>query len=224
MGYPVDNSTTSEFSEHALLEKYCYLVKRAVSHLKAQVTASFDEEDFYQVGLMGLLEAARRYGTIDEAFPAFAFTRVRGAILDELRRLDWRPRGLRQSVHKLKAKQRELTSKLQRDPTERELARYAKITEKEVRALMSADLDDSAESFDDWISDKLSGDSEEDRNTLAISMAKVFDKLPERERLIIHLYYYEGLNMKEIALVLDLTEPRVSQMHKKILSTIKTMI
>lgn len=220
----MENPAAQEFSEHALLEKYCYLVKRAVQHLRAQVTSSFDEEDFYQIGLMGLLEAARRYGSMDEGFPGFAFTRIRGAILDELRRLDWRPRSLRQAVHKLKNKERELARKLQRDPTETELANYVNLSKDKVRELLEAEADQTIDSFDDWMGETLAGNSEEDHNNLAISMAKIFDQLPERDRLIVHLYYYEGLNMKEIALALDLTEPRVSQIHKGVLSKIKTMM
>lgn len=224
MGYPVENQAVQEFSEHALLEKYAPLVKRAVRHLRAQVTASFDEEDFYQVGLMGLLEAARRYGSIDEGFAPFAFTRIRGAILDELRRLDWRPRSIRQAAHKLKSKEKELAGKFHRDPTEKELAKSVGVSQAKVRELLEAANEYSVESFDDWIGDRLAGESEQDRNTLAISLARILDQLEERERLIIHLYYYEGLNMKEIALALELTEPRVSQIHKQILTTIKTMM
>lgn len=86
--------------EQAILSRYLPLVKRAATHLRSQVSASFDQEDMEQVGMMGLLEAWRRYGGEPDAqFESYAFKRVRGAMLDELRRLDWRPRQLRQQVH-----------------------------------------------------------------------------------------------------------------------------
>ena len=224
MGYPVETEVQTNLSEHDLMERYAYLVKRAIRHLKSQVTVAFDDQDFYQVGLMGLLEASRRYGAIDEGFKSFASQRIRGAILDELRRMDPRPRSLRISVHKMKKKLRELAMKLQRKPTGQELAEYVGMSVDEVREILESDTDNAIVSFDDFIHDRVSDADEDDRQALILSLAKIFDQLPERERLIVHLYYYEGLNMKEIGLALDLTEPRVSQIHKAILSTIKKMM
>ena len=89
--------------EQALLRRYLPLVKGAASHLRSQVSASFSREDLEQVGMMGLLEALRRYGgEPDEQFESYAFKRIRGAMLDELRRQDWRPRQTRQQAHGFK--------------------------------------------------------------------------------------------------------------------------
>lgn len=219
--YPTDEVMSSDLSEHQILEKYAYLVKRAIRHLKAQVSSTFDEKDFYQVGMMGLIESVRRYGMIDEGFANFASKRIRGSILDELRRQDWRPRSLRQASHQLYKKEGELSSKLGREPSEKELAEYTGISVDKVRELHEVLASQATESFDDWLGDSLSGKDESAEADLQISMAKIFDTISERERLVVHLYYYEGLNMKEIALALDLTEPRVSQIHKSILKTIK---
>lgn len=219
--YPSDEVMSGDLSEHQILEKYAYLVKRAIRHLKAQVSSAFDEEDFYQVGMMGLMESVRRYGLPDEGFASFAFPRIRGSILDELRRQDWRPRSLRQAAHQLYKKEGELSSKLGRAPSEKELAEYTGISLDKVRELQEVLSSQVMESFDDWLGDSLSGKDESQEADLQMSMAKIFDTISERERLVVHLYYYEGLNMKEIALALDLTEPRVSQIHKTILKTIK---
>lgn len=219
--YPADEVLSGDLSEHQILEHYAYLVKRAIKHLRAQVSSTFDEEDFYQIGMMGLMESVRRYGQIDEGFANFAFKRIRGSILDELRRQDWRPRSLRQASHQLQKKEKQLESSLGREPSELELAEHVGITIDKVRELKEVSSNQVMESFEDWIGDTLSGDNETDQISLEMSMAKIFDTMTERERLVIHLYYYEGLNMKEIALALDLTEPRVSQIHKTILKTIK---
>src|SRR5690554_5051326 len=121
--YPVSAPSEDIAGEEThLLTRYAYLVKRVCSHLRSQVSAGFDLEDFEQVGLMGLLEAIRRYGEPDEAFEAFAFKRIRGAILDELRSQDWRPRRVRQGVHELNHHHRTLFNRLGREPTDDELA------------------------------------------------------------------------------------------------------
>lgn len=222
--YPTDEVLSGNLSEHQILEKYAYLVKRAIKHLRAQVSSTFDEEDFYQIGMMGLMESVRRYGTIDEEFAGFAWKRIRGSILDELRRQDWRPRSLRQASHQLNKKESQLSSKLGRTPSDKELAEFTGISTEKVRELREVLSTQVMESFDDWLGDSLSGEDESHAADLQMSMAKIFDTISERERLVIHLYYYEGLNMKEIALALDLTEPRVSQIHKEILKTIKTKL
>lgn len=217
--YPTDEVLSGDLSEHQILEKYAYLVKRAIKHLKAQVSATFDQDDFYQIGMMGLIEAARRYEKIDERFASFAFHRIRGAILDALRKQDWRPRPLRQAAHQLAKKERELSKKLGREPTQTEISEFVGISLEKVRELQEASS--QVDSFDDWLSGSLSGKDESEAANLQIAMAQVLETISERERLIVHLYYYEDLNMKEIALALDLTEPRVSQIHKGILKTIK---
>ncbi len=89
----------SAADEQRLLVTFAPLVKRVVKQLELQTGGGIDREDLQQIGLMGLLDAVRRYGTPDEKFPAYASVRVRGAILDELRRQDWRPRTVRQETH-----------------------------------------------------------------------------------------------------------------------------
>src|SRR5690606_25193118 len=115
--------------EQRWLLQYLPLVKRIVSQLSLQASSALDREDMEQIGLLGLLDSLRRYGQPDEGFARFAGLRVRGAILDELRRQDWRPRGVRQQTHKLRDAVRELTRSLGREPTDEEILAHTGLSE-----------------------------------------------------------------------------------------------
>lgn len=209
--------------EQVILSRYLPLVKRAATHLRSQVSASFDQEDMEQVGMMGLLEAWRRYGGEPDAqFESYAFKRVRGAMLDELRRLDWRPRQLRQQVHGHNQAQRELFNRLGRNPTEQELAQALSCTVEEVRQLAYASQAEALQSLEEWLENGgRAPASESDDQDLAMTLGKVLGTLDKREQLLLSLYYQQELNMKEIALVLGLTESRVCQLHKQCVLQLK---
>ncbi|MFM5868296.1 lateral flagellar system RNA polymerase sigma factor LafS [Aeromonas caviae] len=209
--------------EQVILSRYLSLVKRAATHLRSQVSASFDQEDMEQVGMMGLLEAWRRYGGEPDAqFESYAFKRVRGAMLDELRRLDWRPRQLRQQVHGHNQVQRELFNRLGRNPTEQELAQALSCTVEEVRQLAYASQAEALQSLEEWLENGgRAPASESDDQDLAMTLGKVLGTLDKREQLLLSLYYQQELNMKEIALVLGLTESRVCQLHKQCVLQLK---
>ncbi len=209
--------------EQVILSRYLPLVKRAATHLRSQVSASFDQEDMEQVGMMGLLEAWRRYGGEPDAqFESYAFKRVRGAMLDELRRLDWRPRQLRQQVHGHNQVQRELFNRLGRNPTEQELAQALSCTVEEVRQLAYASQAEALQSLEEWLENGgRAPASESDDQDLAMTLGKVLGTLDKREQLLLSLYYQQELNMKEIALVLGLTESRVGQLHKQCVLQLK---
>ncbi|MDO2948371.1 lateral flagellar system RNA polymerase sigma factor LafS [Aeromonas simiae] len=209
--------------ESEVLQRYLPLVKRVASHLRSQVSAGFDRDDMEQVGLMGLLEAWRRYGgELDEQFESYAFKRIRGAMLDELRRLDWRPRQLRQQVHAFNQQNRDLQAKLGRTPSERELAEAIGCPLEEVRQLAYAGQAEALHSLEEWLEEGgYMPASESDHGELAMTMSKVLSSLESREQLLLSLYYQHELNMKEIALVLGLTESRVCQLHKQCVLQLK---
>lgn len=211
--------------EGQLLHRFAYLVKRACSHLRSQVSASFNQEDFEQVGLMGLLEAIRRYGEPDEAFESFAFKRIRGAILDELRRQDWRPRRVRQASHDLNHHHRSLFNQLGREPTDEELAEAAGVTSAQVREIRYDSQAEEMQCLDDWLAKGGDiGSHSLARTELQHTIASALAQMPERERLLIALYYQHELNMKEIALTLGLTESRVCQLHKECLAQLNRLL
>ncbi|MGP7733813.1 MULTISPECIES: FliA/WhiG family RNA polymerase sigma factor [Oceanimonas] len=208
-------------NESYWLEQYMPLVKRVLGQLRNQVNSVMDADDLAQIGIMGLLEALRRYGgPPDDSFASFAFKRVRGAILDELRRHDWRPRLLRQQSHHCSQTERELMRRLGRRPTEPELAEALGVDMDELRSILYAGQLAEMESLQELLehghepanNDAL-GRLDQQRHIRAL-----LSRLPEREQRLMSLYYQHELNMKEIALVLDLTESRVCQLHKQCLA------
>lgn len=223
--FPVSAWTPRE--EQALLMPYLHLVKRAVSHLRSQVGTVVGREDLEQIGLLGLLEALRRYGQPDEHFEFFAFKRIRGAILDELRRQDWRPRQLRQQANEFNHHVRQRTNELGRVPSETELSQSMGLPVEKVRELSYASLAEAMHSFEallersggEWGDEDSFGQLE-----LQLTLKKVLAGLKPREQLLLSLYYQHELNMKEIALVLNLTESRVCQLHKQCLASLNSQL
>jgi RNA polymerase sigma factor FliA len=185
-------------------------------------------EDMEQIGLMGLLEALRRYGTPDTGFSSYASLRVRGAILDELRRQDWRPRAVRQDSHKMRDAVRALTRKLGREPNDKEAADALGIGQEEWRQFL---LDDCAEellSFDDMLQEASerahSTPGPEDQFMVRRSLEQALGALNEREQRVIQMIYEFELSYKEIAAVLDLSDARVCQLNKSALAKMKAAL
>ncbi|MYM83943.1 FliA/WhiG family RNA polymerase sigma factor [Duganella sp. FT50W] len=213
--------------EQKHLMAYAPLVKRIVRQLNSQIAGAIDRDDMEQIGLMGLLEALRRYGEPDAAFGSYASLRVRGAILDELRRQDWRPRAVRQQSHKLRDAVRALTRKLGREPSEQEIISGLNLTADAYQAYL---MDENAEliaSFDDLLQDSVSNDSApspEEQLMVRRSLEQALRGLDEREQRVVQMYYEFELSYKEIAAVLDLTDARVCQLNKAALNKMKAVL
>lgn len=225
-GYlPTENShaTLSGAEEQRWVSQYLPLVKRIVSQLSLQANQVLDREDMEQIGLMGLLEGLRRYGTPDEHFGRFVALRIRGSILDELRRQDWRPRRVRQQVHSVRDEIRALARQLGRDPTDEEILHHTGLDQQAYMDFLQADAIGAIESLDDLLQKGLEPGSEtangfEEQLHQQRLLAQALARLTERERLILTLYYQHELNLKEIALVLDLSDARVCQLSKQALN------
>ncbi|MYN19361.1 FliA/WhiG family RNA polymerase sigma factor [Rugamonas sp. FT107W] len=221
---PVAHSVADE-QKHLLA--YAPLVKRIVRQLNSQIAGAIDRDDMEQIGLMGLLEALRRYGEPDGAFGSYASLRVRGAILDELRRQDWRPRAVRQQSHKLRDAVRALTRTLGHEPSEQEIMSGLKLTPEAYQAYQ---MDENAEliaSFDEVLQDSVSNDSApspEDQLMIRRSLEQALRGLDEREQRVVQMYYEFELSYKEIAAVLDLTDARVCQLNKAALGKMKAVL
>ncbi|HVZ36627.1 MAG TPA: RNA polymerase sigma factor FliA [Polyangiaceae bacterium] len=205
--------------EQKHLLAYVPLVKRVVRQLGAQAAGSMDRDDMYQVGLLGLLDALRRYGEPDEKFAGYATTRVRGAILDELRRLDWRPRSVRQETHRVRDGVRNLARTLGREPTQAEVLERLQLTPEAYREFQLAENAEQLAQFDDVIQE-LPDLHEEGRFSPEAqlfarrSIEEALRTLDEREQRVVQLYYEFELSLREIAAVLGLTEARVCQINK----------
>jgi RNA polymerase sigma factor for flagellar operon FliA len=217
----------SPADEQKYLLSYAPLVKRIVRQLNSQVAGAIDRDDMEQIGLMGLLEALRRYGTPDATFGSYASLRVRGAILDELRRQDWRPRAVRQQSHKLRDAVRTLTRKLGREPNEQDIMTGLNLTAEQYQAYQ---LDENAEliaSFDEVLQETVGQDSApspEDQLMVRRSLEQALRSLDEREQRVVQMYYEFELSYKEIAAVLDLTDARVCQLNKAALNKMKAVL
>jgi RNA polymerase sigma factor for flagellar operon FliA len=222
------HAAMSAKDEQRHLVAYAPLVKRIARQLTSQVSGAMGRDDMEQIGLMGLLEALRRYGTPDAGFASYASLRVRGAILDELRRQDWRPRAVRQDSHKMRDAVRALTRRLGREPNDKEAAEALGITQDEWRQFL---LDDCAEellSFDDVLQESTERASAtpgpEEQYLVRRNLELALSALNEREQRVIQMIYEFELSYKEIAAVLDLSDARVCQLNKSALAKIKAAL
>ncbi|MGF1769176.1 FliA/WhiG family RNA polymerase sigma factor [Enterovibrio makurazakiensis] len=226
--YQQHNQVSNKAREQRLLTQLAGVVKRVVSHLSIQANTVMSTEDMEQIGLMALLDTVRRYPDEDEtALRKLASSRVRGAILDELRRLDWRPRQLRQKTHQLRDHEKAVAKALGRVPTELELAHAVGVSVSEVRQLKLAHEAESPQSFESMQEDNAAFpdlavycekvEKEKMRQSLKAALAT----LTQREQIVMSFYFEHEMSLKEIALVFDLTEARISQIQKKALTTLQ---
>lgn len=204
--------------EQRHLLAYVPLVKRIVRQLSSQAGGVMDREDMEQIGLLGLLDCLRRYGVPDEKFGGYATLRIRGAILDELRRQDWRPRGVRQDCHRMRDAVRALTRQLGHEPSEAEAIEGLGLSTKDYQLYLQDENAEQMASFDEMIQEMGALPSEAPTPEMLLirrrSIEQALLALDEREQRVIQLYYEFDLSLKEIAAVLDLTEARVCQLNK----------
>lgn len=222
-----DNLALTPVDERKYLEAYLPLVKRIVRQLSFQADSVIGKEDMQQVALMGLLEALRRYGHPDGQFAAYAVHRIRGAVLDQLREHDWRPRRLRQKTHKTNEAIRKVARQLGHEPSFEEITAELQLTMEEYQEYLLLESAGAMESLDDILSletptDALQSRQLEESIIIEDNLHQAIASLEEREQMILHLYYQKELSMKEIAQVLDLTEARICQLNKKLVQKIKS--
>jgi len=220
-----------------MVEQYLPLVRRMAHHLIAKLPASVQLDDLIQAGLIGLMDAIGRFEEGQGAqFETYATQRVRGAMLDELRQADWLPRGLRQSQRRIETAMQKTEQALGRPPTESEMAQAMGLPLEEYQALLFEargtqliyyedyeDEEGNATGFldrqiDNEDTDPLSSLNDERFRKALISAIEV---LPEREKLVMGLYYEQELNFREIAAVLNVTESRVCQLHSQAIARLR---
>jgi RNA polymerase sigma factor for flagellar operon FliA len=220
------------------LPKIKYIVK-ALKH--ENLPPVVDEEDLIQVGVLGLYDAIEKYDpSRGIKLSTYAEIRIRGYIIDHLRQLDWIPRSIRSKVKNLENKITELETKLGREAKTQEIAeylgmdiqeymKYAEVAANKVLISLDSDVSkDDDESLHLWEVISSSDDTPdkvvEEKELKEILSDIILNHLNEREKLLISLYYYEDLNMKEIADIMGITESRVSQLHTKIMLKLKNLI
>jgi RNA polymerase sigma factor FliA len=213
-----------------LILKYLHLVRYVVSRLPISLPVSIAQEDLISYGTMGLMEAVERYDlSRGLKFETYAVTRIRGAIIDQLRFQDWVPRGVRKRAKDAQDAMARLEERLGRSPTEDELAEEMGVSKSKLKMIL-AESNNLLISLDETRGDDPGGsnlslmDLVEDRNSpdpqaeletgeLRRRLAEAIGKLPEREKLLIALYYHENMTLKEIGEVINVSESRVCQLH-----------
>lgn len=214
-----------------LVNDHLNLVKRAALHLMGMTGSTVSLDDLMQSGLVGLLEAAKRYdGKGLAGFRQFAMLRIRGAMIDQLRAIDGRPRAFREDSQKIRKAIHALESRLGRTPREREVAKEMGVSLDEYQRMLVEGNACHIVSLEDLIagSDSVSSEAEAENPASQQLNSKVLadalGQLPEREQLLLNLYYDHELNMKEVAQVLELTEARVCQLHRQALVQLKALL
>jgi RNA polymerase sigma factor FliA len=217
-----------------LIEKFGPLVKLVATRIIRKLPPQIELGDLINTGVLGLIDAIDKYDPDrDIRFETYAEFRIRGAILDELRTLDWVPRSIRQRLNKLEKAYEELEATLGRSATDEEVAEKMGISNDDLFGLLNhangvslISLDDLGMrgnavgyrgNYQDYIRDPNTEDIVEMLNLHEIKdlVADTITKIPENERNVLSMYYYDELTMKEIGVVLEITESRVSQIHNK---------
>jgi RNA polymerase sigma factor for flagellar operon FliA len=220
----------------ALVRKHADLVKRIAYHLAGRLPPQVEVDDLMQAGMMGLLEAAQNYATGRGAsFETFAGIRVRGAMLDALRKLDWAPRSVHRKARAAAMALREVEARRGSEASEADVAAHMGVSVTEYQRIIQDalgcqllrlnDADDGEESTLERLPDEA---PDPEASALGDSMRQAvidsIQQLPERERLVLSLYYEQELNLKEIGVVLKVTESRVCQLHGQALLRLKAQL
>src|SRR5881392_1408399 len=236
-------STGNQAIRDRLILTYAPLVKYVAGRLGSGLPAHVDEGDLMSYGLLGLIGAIERYEPDrDVKFETFAIARIKGAIIDELRAMDWVPRSVRSRAREIERAIAELEAKQGTAPTDEQIAKKVGITVEELEESLSDIARSSIAALDElWTVSGSGGDQialidtiEDERapdpqGTLSVTeqkeaLADAIARLPEREKLVVTLYYYEELTLREIGEVLGVTESRVSQLHTKAILRLKAHI
>ncbi|WP_266171333.1 RNA polymerase sigma factor FliA [Dyella subtropica] len=213
-------------STEEMVKRHAPLVRRIAYHLMGRLPPSVDVDDLVQAGMIGLIEAARNYATDRSAsFETYAGIRIRGAMLDELRRTDWTPRSVHRKVREVAEVVRQIENETGSDAEDAEVIRRLGITAAEYHQiladatsarLLSLTAPDDAEggpSLDVIDQESLGPQERFEQEGMRGALIEAIGGLPEREQLVMSLYYEQELNLKEIGAVLGVTESRVCQIH-----------
>ena len=215
--------------QNALIERHALLVKRIGLHLMTRLPSSVQLDDLLQAGMIGLLDAARNYdGSKGASFETYAGIRIRGAMIDEIRRGDWVPRSVHRNTRRISEAIDVVEQQHGRDAKDAEVAAQLGVSLDEYHSMLNEAACGRVVGIEDLgvSDDVLSGEPEddEDNNKAFSSLAKErfqqalaegISHLPEREALVLSLYYDEEMNLKEIGQILSVSESRVSQIHSQ---------
>jgi RNA polymerase sigma factor for flagellar operon FliA len=222
-----------------LLEQHAPLVKKLAHLMRAKLPSSVDVDDLIQAGMIGLLDAISRYEETHGAqFETYAVQRIRGAMLDELRSSDWMPRNMRQNMRKIEVAITEVQQKLGRVPSESEIAAQMKLSLAAYQEMLAEagghqliyyeDFhdDDQGEHFlDRYCSDQSDDPLQALMNSgFRDAVIEAIEALPQREQILMSLYYEQEMNLKEIGAVMGVSESRVCQLHSQAIGRMRARL
>lgn len=228
-------------SQEELLQLYLPIVKSIVARIKINLPPHIEEEDLYSVGLAGLISALKKYDPSQKkSFGSYAAMRIRGAILDELRRMDWMPRNARTNFKRLRKTVEELEQRLGRPASEEEVRGELKLSPKEYGELMdevrpisflpldhspSSDDGDETNLYEVIADDNVTSATDKmEKEEMIRMVAERINQLPEVPRKVLAMYYYEDMRLAEIAAVFGLTESRICQIHSQAILSLRTYL
>lgn len=229
----------SNENREGLILSYAPLIKYCAQRVYQGLPNNVDFDDLLSYGSLGLIDAIHKYDpNKNKNFEGYAVIRIRGAIIDGLRKMDWAPQSLRRKAKEIEKAYFALEQKLSRSPSDIEVAQFLDITEQELEKMLQdvgnlsiisleQPIDNGEHellTLSDFLVDGKSPDPTEniEMDELKDYLKKVLTELTEKERLIITLFYYEELTIKEISKILELTEGRISQIHKKAVLKLKS--
>jgi RNA polymerase sigma factor FliA len=232
-----------EKARERLVLAYAPLVKYVAGRMSSGLPSHVEESDLISYGLLGLISAIERFEPEREIkFETFAITRIKGSIIDELRSLDWVPRSVRSKAREIEKVNAKLEHELHRAPTDQEMAKALHVSVEDLQDSLVRISNSSVVALDElWTVSDSSGDqvslldtiqdpaaldpaTEMDTTEMKDRLADAIARLPEREKLVVALYYYENLTLREIGEVLGVTESRVSQLHTKAVLRLKSRL
>jgi RNA polymerase sigma factor for flagellar operon FliA len=231
-------TSTGCLAKEDYVKKYAPLVKRIAYHMVAKLPPSVDVDDMIQAGMLGLIDAANRYEDNQGAqFETYATQRIRGAMLDELRDADWMPRSVRKQLRDLEKAVAKLEQRFKRPATEAELAKELGLNMNDYHSMLAeargyqiVHYDGYDDDDDDNFLDRHVSDPTPDplarlmEGTRRQALVHAIEALPERERLVMGMYYEQELNLAEIGEVLGVTESRVCQLHSQAIARLRAKL
>jgi len=220
--------------KNELVLRYLSLVKNVVLRLMPTYKAYSNYDDMLSCGVLGLMDAIEKYDiSRDVKFEYYAAMRIRGEIIDSIRKQDWAPSSLRRKIKAISNAYYELENKLNREPTDQEVAEHLYMSEADLQSTLGKAQMFNVVHFEEMVQDDSAWEqiAQQQRDSLeeeveSREMVKILggfiDNLPEKERLVITLYYYEEMTLREIAEVMGVSESRISQIHSKAVMKLRT--
>lgn len=220
-----------------LILQYIYLVRYVAGRIKGFLPVTISIEDVAGYGIEGLIKAVERYvPRLTTRFETYALIRIRGNILDRIRSQDYIPRSVRQKIKEIKQADEYLRQELGRNPTSRELSEYLNMEPEQISKILSEEItvssiyerkiftDDNLEVIDTIEDNRQAPHEKAETENIKLHLEKALQRLPEKERVVLYLYYQEDMTMKEIGQTISMSESRVCQLHTQGIMKLKNIL